>query len=59
MILTPTNNDEIKVINKIDFESTSIKKSTRITLTIFMFMIIVVIINFFKLTDLQREIGSW
>jgi hypothetical protein len=59
VILTPTNNDEIKVINKIDFESTSIKKSTRITLTIFIFMIIVVIINFFKLTDLQREIGSW
>jgi hypothetical protein len=59
VILTPTNNDEIKVISKIDFESTSIKKSTRITLTIFIFMIIVVIINFLKLTDLQREIGSW
>ncbi len=59
VILTPTNNDEIKEISKIDFESTRIKKSTRITLTIFIFMVIVVIINFLKLTDLQKEIGSW
>ena len=59
VLLPSTNNNEMNVITKNNFESSSsIKRSTRITLTIFIFMIIAVVVNFFKLTDLQREISS-
>ena len=58
--LLPTkinNNNETDSVKK-NFENSSLKQSTRITITIFILMILVLVINFIKLITLEREITN-